>query len=315
MPPRAAGAPALEYGAEDSSPCCEGCNGRPWGVPCQWVACGRCGEAPTLHCGRCCPLQSFGVLRGQSDGGDTRRGRREPSASASWLGDSGWDLRRRREVARSEGRWRESRSSDAELTQPPTCPAAMSFSVPVGTSWVAFQQVEKRPTELARAREQPVLFPRVWELIRRLGREERPRHRLVPVQDVISAAAELFPPVPAAVVQAALEGLGSTGALRPGWAVDWGRLRDSRADHSRVASLQFLLARVVPPPRDQPPVERIGRRGLALEETAALRDSFEQQRNTAIITRNSSVAGLPQVFQPSRVTGELSRTNCGASSG
>ena len=143
MPPRAAGAPALEYGAEDSSPCCEGCNGRPWGVPCQWVACGRCGEAPTLHCGRCCPLQSFGVLRGQSDGGDTRRGRREPSASASWLGDSGWDLRRRREVARSEGRWRESRSSDAELTQPPTCPAAMSFSVPVGTSWVAFQQVEK----------------------------------------------------------------------------------------------------------------------------------------------------------------------------
>ena len=92
----------------------------------------------------------------------------------------------------------------------------------------------------------------------------------MPVQGVISAAAELFPLLPAAVVQAALEGLGSRGALRPGWAVDWGRLHHPREDHSRVASLQFLLARVVAPPQGQPPVERVGRRGRAPDEAGVV---------------------------------------------
>ena len=133
----------LEHLMEDSAPCCEGCNGRPWGVPCRWVACGKCGEAPTLHCGRCCPLHSFGVLRGWCDGDDTRGGQQAPSARTSWLGDSRWDLRRQREIALSEERWLESRCSDAERTPPPTGTAAMSFSVPVGTSWVEIQQFEK----------------------------------------------------------------------------------------------------------------------------------------------------------------------------
>ena len=39
----------------DEQPACPGCRARPFGIPCPWVACGRCGEAPTEHCARCCP--------------------------------------------------------------------------------------------------------------------------------------------------------------------------------------------------------------------------------------------------------------------
>ena len=126
----------VQHLLEDCAPCCEGCNGRPWGT-CPWVSCGKCSEAPTLHCSRCCPLHSFGVLQGWCD---TRGGPQEPSARTSWLGNSGWDLRRQREIALSEERWLESRCSDAERTPPLTDTAAMSFSVPVGMSPVAFQQ-------------------------------------------------------------------------------------------------------------------------------------------------------------------------------
>ena len=52
----------VQHLLEDCAPCCEGCNGRPWGT-CPWVSCGKCSEAPTLHCSRCCPLHSFGVLQ------------------------------------------------------------------------------------------------------------------------------------------------------------------------------------------------------------------------------------------------------------
>ena len=42
---------------------CVGCRAQPFGTPCRWVACGRCGEESTSRCGRCCPWQ-VGVLKG-----------------------------------------------------------------------------------------------------------------------------------------------------------------------------------------------------------------------------------------------------------
>ena len=47
----------------DEQPACPGCRARPFGVPSPFIACGRCGQAPTEHCARCCPTGTQDLAR------------------------------------------------------------------------------------------------------------------------------------------------------------------------------------------------------------------------------------------------------------
>ena len=116
------------------------------------------------------------------------------------------------------------RAADLERTRSPQGPA------PLLAEAVFPYEDSPHPSDLARAREQPGAFPQVWGLIRRLGPRQEPRHRLLTCQEVSVAAGELSPPVPPAVVQAALEGLDGTGALQFGWTIDWSLVPGSIAD-------------------------------------------------------------------------------------
>ena len=40
-----------------------GCRARPFGISSPWIACGRCGQAPTEHCARCCPTGTQDLAR------------------------------------------------------------------------------------------------------------------------------------------------------------------------------------------------------------------------------------------------------------
>ena len=51
----------------DEQPACPGCRARPFGVPSPWIACGRCGQAPTEHCARCCPTGTQDLARHEAD--------------------------------------------------------------------------------------------------------------------------------------------------------------------------------------------------------------------------------------------------------
>ena len=51
----------------DEQPACPGCRARPFGVPSPFIACGRCGQAPTEHCARCCPTGTQDLARHEAD--------------------------------------------------------------------------------------------------------------------------------------------------------------------------------------------------------------------------------------------------------
>jgi hypothetical protein len=47
----------------ENQPACPGCRARPFGVSSPWIACGRCGQAATEHCARCCPTGTQDLAR------------------------------------------------------------------------------------------------------------------------------------------------------------------------------------------------------------------------------------------------------------